>query len=89
MYHVSIKYDSLIFYSLIIILLYMYIYQNIDSNLKYLYIFSLIIAILIASNFILYTILGVSLYLFFNNNIIDIIKDGTHSYIDDTKNFDD
>ena len=87
-YHISLEYNSLLFYSLLIFLLYVYIYQNIDSKLRFLYIFSLIIAILIACNYILYTILGVALYLFFNINIIDIIKDDTESYIDD-KNLDD
>ena len=87
-YHISIEYNSLIFYSLIILLLYMYIYQSINSDLKFLYIFSLIIAILIACNYILYTILGVALYLFFNNNVIDLIRDDTQSYIDD-KHIDD
>ena len=56
-YHISTEYNSLIFYSLIILLLYMYIYQSIDLDLRFLYIFSLIIAILIACNYILYTIL--------------------------------
>jgi len=88
-YNISLEYNSLLFYSLIVLLLYMYIYTNIDSNLKFLYIFSLIIAILMACNYILYTIVGVALYLFFNNNVIDIIQDDSKSFIDDKSSIDD
>ena len=88
-YHISIQYNSLLFYSLLILLLFIYIYQNINSDLIFLYIFSLIIAILMACNYILYTIMGVALYLFFNNNVIDIIKDDDQSFIEDNKKIDD
>ena len=64
----------------------MYIYQSVDSKLRFLYIFSLIIAILIACNYILYTMLGVALYVFINNNLVDIITDEAHSYIDNNEN---
>ena len=88
-YQISIEHSSFIFYSLIILLLYMYIYQSIDSNLRFLYIFSLIIAILMACNYILYTLLGVALYIFFNTNIIDILHDDNQTFIDDNKNIDE
>ena len=88
-YHISLEYNSLVFYSLLILLLFIYIYQNINSDLIFLYIFSLIIAILMACNYILYTILGVALYLFFNNNLIDIIKDDDQSFIEDNKKIND
>ena len=88
-YHISIEYNSLVFYSLLILLLFTYIYQNINSDLIFLYIFSLIIAILMACNYILYTIIGVALYLFFNNYVIDIIKDDVQSFNEDNKKIDD
>ena len=76
----------MIFYSMLILLLYFYIYKHIESNLSFLYIFSLIIAILIACNYILYTLIGVAFYIFFSNNIIDLIKDDSQSYLEDDKN---
>ena len=88
-FYISVDNNTLLFYSLLILLLYMYIYQSVDSKLRFLYIFSLIIAILIACNYILYTILGVALYVFINNNLVDIINDGAHSYIDSDKNDND
>ena len=85
-FYISVDNNTLLFYSLLILLLYMYIYQSVDSKLRFLYIFSLIIAILIACNYILYTILGVALYVFINNNLVDIITDEAHSYIDSNEN---
>tara|TARA_Y100001960_G_C14676437_1_gene828722 strand:+ start:594 stop:1010 length:417 start_codon:yes stop_codon:yes gene_type:complete len=85
-FYISIEYNSMIFYSMLILLLYFYIYKNIESNLSFLYIFSLIIAILIACNYILYTLIGVAFYIFFSNNIIDLIKDDSQSYLEDDKN---
>jgi len=87
-YYISTEHNSLIFYSLLILLLYMYIYKSVDSKLRFLYIFSLIIAILIACNYIFYTLVSIALYIFINNNLMDIINDGTHPYIDDNKNND-
>ena len=85
-FYISVDNNTLLFYSLLILLLYMYIYQSVDSKLRFLYIFSLIIAILIACNYILYTMLGVALYVFINNNLVDIITDEAHSYIDSNEN---
>ena len=85
-FYISIEYNSMIFYSMLILLLYFYIYKHIESNLSFLYIFSLIIAILIACNYILYTLIGVAFYIFFSNNIIDLIKDDSQSYLEDDKN---
>ena len=85
-FYISIEYNSMIFYSMLILLLYFYIYKNIESNLSFLYIFSLIIAILIACNYILYTLIGVAFYIFFSNNIIDLIKEDSQSYLEDDKN---
>tara|TARA_B100000686_G_C16185788_1_gene663246 strand:+ start:188 stop:616 length:429 start_codon:yes stop_codon:yes gene_type:complete len=76
-YKISIDYNSLILISVLIIILFAYIYHNVNPDLKFLYIFSLIIAILIACNYILYSIIGVSLYVFFNNNLIDLINDNS------------
>ncbi len=85
-FYISIEYNSMIFYSMLILLLYFYIYKHIESNLSFLYIFSLIIAILIACNYILYTLIGVAFYIFFSNNIIDLIKEDSQSYLEDDKN---
>ena len=42
-----------------------------------------------ACNYILYTLLGVALYIFFNTNIIDILHDDNQTFIDDNKNIDE
>ena len=60
--------------------------RNIIVRIIPIYIFSLIIAILIACNYILYTLIGVAFYIFFSNNIIDLIKDDSRSYLEDDKN---
>jgi len=73
-YAISSNGESYILYGFIIGMLFLYIYKN-NSNNNNLYLLSLIISILIASNYIFYTLFGVAFYLFFENNLLDMFEE--------------
>ena len=73
-YTISNTENAYILFAFSIAFLYLYIHSNKFIN-NSLYLLSLIIAILIASNYILYTIFGIAFYLFFENNLIDLFSD--------------
>jgi len=77
-YAISSDIGSYVLYASIIIILFLHIYKkNISCN--NLYLLSLIISILIASNYIFYTLFGVAFYLFFENNLLDMFDENNES----------
>jgi len=74
-YSISIKNESFMIYSVILLLLFSFLLYNSLSKNNYTFLLSYIVAVLISANYILYSLFGVAFYLFFDNNLIDLLKD--------------
>ena len=74
LFSLSSSSESFLLFSIGLLLVLFISYFLID-NINYIYSISLMSSVLISMNYILYVFVGIAIYLFIDNNIIDIIKD--------------
>jgi len=73
-YSISIEDNSLILYSVCLLMLFVFIYYNQDDSDRNLLLLSLVMSVLISINYIIYAIIGTMFYIFIDNNMTDFIK---------------